>query len=68
MDIDNDVIVTLALALGGTGITAYAAQDSLPDQPLYGVKTLTEDLQLQLNSRTKNQLSINSTIFKPARE
>ena len=51
-------IVTLALALGGTGIAAYAAQDSLPDQALYNMKTFTEDMQLQLTSQTENQLAL----------
>ncbi len=49
-------IVTIALALGGTGITAFAAQESLPNQPLYGLKTLTEDMQLQLTPQVENQL------------
>jgi hypothetical protein len=52
------VIVTLALALGGTGITAYAAQESLPNQALYGVKTFTEDVQLQLTTQAENQLAL----------
>ncbi len=52
------MLVTLALALGGTGITAYAAQDSLPNQALYGVKTFTEDMQLQLTTQAENQLTL----------
>jgi hypothetical protein len=52
------MLVTLALAIGGTGITAYAAQDSLPNQPLYAVKTLTEDMQLRLTTQTENQLNL----------
>ncbi len=52
------MLVTLALALGGTGVTAYAAQDSLPNQALYGVKTFTEDVQLQMTTQAENQLSL----------
>ena len=52
------MIVTLAIALGGTSLTAYAAQESLPNQPLYTVKTITEDLQLQLTNQAENQLKL----------
>jgi hypothetical protein len=41
------VALALVLALiGGTGATVYAAQDSLPDSPLYRVKLGTEDVRL----------------------
>lgn len=52
------IFVTFVMALGGTEITAYAAQESLPDQPLYNLKTITEDLQLQLTTRAENQLTL----------
>ena len=42
------IILIAAFALGGTGVTAYAAQESLPDQALYPVKTWIEDLRLGL--------------------
>jgi hypothetical protein len=43
------ILIVLALALGGTGTTAaYAAQSSLPGDPLYGVKLALEDLRLNL--------------------
>ncbi len=41
------VIAVLALALGSIGGTVYAAQASGPDDLLYGVKTLTEDIQVR---------------------
>ena len=44
------IILLAALALGGTGVTAYAAQESLPDQTLYPVKTWIEDVRLALAS------------------
>jgi hypothetical protein len=40
--------LALVLILGGAGATAFAAQDSLPSEPLYAVKTATEDLNLAL--------------------
>ena len=43
-------IVVLALLFGGSGVTAYAAQDSLPGEALYPVKTLVEDVRLELTS------------------
>ncbi|TFH37317.1 MAG: hypothetical protein E4G99_02865 [Anaerolineales bacterium] len=42
------IVVLVAIAVGGTGATAYAAQDSLPDQALYPVKTWIEDIRLDL--------------------
>jgi hypothetical protein len=44
------IILLAALALGGTGVTAYAAQESLPDQALYPVKTWIEEFRLELAS------------------
>jgi hypothetical protein len=44
------IVLLAALALGGTGVTAYAAQESLPDQALYPVKTWIEDVRLGLAS------------------
>jgi len=42
------IVLLAAIALGGTGVTAYAAQESLPDQALYPVKTWIEDVRLAL--------------------
>jgi hypothetical protein len=42
------IVLLAAFALGGTGVTAYAAQESLPDQALYPVKTWIEDVRLSL--------------------
>jgi hypothetical protein len=44
------IVLISALALGGTGVTAYAAQESLPDQALYPVKTWIEEVRLELAS------------------
>jgi len=52
------VIAVLALALGSMGGTVYAAQASGPDDLLYGVKTLTEDIQVSLESDPQDRLDL----------
>jgi hypothetical protein len=52
------VVVALTLIFGSAGATALAAQDSLPNEALYGVKTLTEDLRLQTTTQTQNRFSL----------
>jgi len=43
------VVVIVGLLFGG-GATVSAAQDALPNEPLYGVKTWSEDAGLQLQN------------------
>ena len=51
------ILVVLALALGGTGTTAaYAAQSSLPGDPLYGVKLALEGLRLNLTRDPRQEV------------
>lgn len=52
------IIVVLALLFGGTGITAYAAQSSLPGETLYPVKTLIEDIRLDLTKNPTKQYAL----------
>ena len=52
------VFVALALFFGGAGATAYAAQDSLPGDILYPLKTATEDLRLSLSLDAEGDLSL----------
>jgi len=52
------IIVALTLAFGGAGATVYAAQDSLPNDFLYPVKTLSEDLQLALINDDLDELNM----------
>lgn len=56
-----NVLVTLvlvaSLTLGGAGATVYAARDSLPNAPLYGVKLAAEDLRLELERSPQTQLT-----------
>jgi len=54
------VIAVLALALGSIGGTVYAAQASGPDDLLYGVKTLTEDIQISLESDPEDRLDLHT--------
>jgi hypothetical protein len=57
------IILILSLILGGSGITAVSAQNSLPDSNLYPVKLLTEDIQYVLTADplAKWQLSLQFT-------
>lgn len=52
------LVLALALILGSTGATVYAAQASLPDQLLYPVKTLTEETRLALTTSPEKQLEL----------
>lgn len=55
-------IVTIAVALsvlfGGAGITAYAAQDALPNDALYGLKLFGEDLRLNFTNDPQEDLDL----------
>ncbi|MCJ7658691.1 MAG: DUF5667 domain-containing protein [Anaerolineales bacterium] len=50
--------LVLAILLGGTSATVYAAQGSMPDQVLYSVKLLSEDLRLVLTSSPQAELEL----------
>lgn len=52
------VFAVLALALGSLGGTVYAAQASQPDDFLYPVKTLTEDIQVGLENDPADRLDL----------
>lgn len=54
------VILIVSFVLGGGGVTAVAAQNSQPDQVLYGVKLVSEDIRLGLtsNARAEAQLAL----------
>lgn len=51
------IVVALVMLVGG-GVTVAAAQDDLPDQALYPVKTLTEDVRLWLNTDPTTEVDI----------
>ena len=52
------ILLVVSILLGGTGITVLAAQDSLPDQPLYDLKTFSEDLRIRLLADQQSQLDL----------
>jgi len=43
-------VLVVVLAFGGVSATAFAAQASLPAEPLYGLKLITEDVRLSLTA------------------
>ncbi|MFH2040173.1 MAG: DUF5667 domain-containing protein [Chloroflexota bacterium] len=53
------VLLVIVILFGGSAATVYAAQGSLPDQPLYKVKTWSEDLLLAVTRSPQNQLDHN---------
>jgi len=50
------VLLAAVVFFGGTATTVYAAQDSLPGQSLYPVKTWSEDALLSLTSSSLTRL------------
>lgn len=52
-------IVAIVMLVGGTGVTAAAAQGSLPDSFLYPVKLWTEDIRLSLTGDAGAQIQMN---------
>jgi hypothetical protein len=52
------IALIVSLVLGGGGATIAAAQSSLPDQPLYGVKLWSEDVRLGLAAEPQSELQI----------
>ncbi len=55
------ILAVGAIALSGIGGTAYAAQASLPDDLLYPVKILTEDIQLGLETDPEDRLDLHTS-------
>lgn len=52
------LFVSMTLVLSSIGAMNAAAQSSLPDEPLYGIKTLAEDVQLALIQQTQTRLEL----------
>ena len=52
------ILILLAVAFGGTTAIAFAAQDSLPSEALYPVKTLMEDVRLALTSDPEAEVDL----------
>lgn len=54
----TSLVVVFSLLFGGAGATVYAAQGSMPDEALYGVKLLSEDVRLSLAGSTEAQIDL----------
>jgi len=52
------IILALALVVSGGGVTAYAAQDSMPDDALYPAKLFFEDVQLGLTFSSASKVEL----------
>jgi uncharacterized membrane protein YgcG len=52
------LMVIFLLAFMGTGATVFAAQSSLPDQPLYGVKLASEDVRTSLLASNQSRIDL----------
>lgn len=50
--------LVLVLVSSSIGMTAYAAQSSLPSNPIYPLKLMTEDIRLQLTSNSETKFSL----------
>lgn len=52
------MITVLVLAFGGAGATVFAAQDSLPNDLLYPVKTASEEFRMAISTETQTQFQL----------
>lgn len=52
------IIVAAVMLFGGAGATVFAAQDSVPDDLLYAVKTWSEDIQLSLTNNPQAKFDL----------
>jgi len=52
------ILTTIVLTFGAVGGMVHASQDSLPNQTLYAVKTLTEDIRLRFAKQPKEKIRL----------
>ena len=52
------LLVAVSMVLGGGGAAVAAAQSSLPGQPLYGLKTWSENARLELTGEEQERLDL----------
>ncbi len=52
------IITALGLLFGGSAGAVYAAQDSLPNDALYGIKLVSENVQLQLADNAQEEFAL----------
>ena len=58
------LLLALAVTFGGAGTAAWAAQDSLPNEALYPVKWVTEDLRLELAGGPQAKVALFSELVQ----
>lgn len=58
MSVLTAILVVFGLLVGGGGATVAAAQSSLPDQALYPVKILTEDVRQLFTTSTEGEVEL----------
>jgi hypothetical protein len=51
------IVVALVILFGGTGLTVYASQSSLPHQSLYRLKLISEDIIISLAGSPQIQIA-----------
>jgi hypothetical protein len=56
------IAIVLGLVFGGAGATVFAAQDSQPGEALYNVKSLSEDVRLELTSNPEAKFQLALTL------
>lgn len=54
----TSLVVVFSLLFGGAGATVYAAQESMPNDALYGVKLLSEDVRLGFAGSTEEKIDL----------
>ena len=52
------ILTAIVLTFGAVGGTVYASQDSLPNQTIYAVKTLTEDIRLRFSKQPEEKIRL----------
>ncbi len=52
------IAIFMLIVFAGTGVTVYAAQSSLPDQPLYSVKLASEDIRSNLPASSQTRVDL----------
>lgn len=64
MNVLASLALVMSLVFGGAGATAFAAQNSQPDEALYGVKLTTEDLRLGLSADPQERLVLTLSLIQ----
>jgi len=52
------VLLLISLALGGSGAAVYAAQDAMPNDPLYAIKLATEDARINAEDNVQTRAAL----------